>query len=92
MRLTIFAASGGIGGHILEQALASGHDVTAVVRNPSKLRQRDVRIVTADLAAPVPGVLESAVKGPTLCSPVSVHDRRPRPELPGEGPTRWSRQ
>jgi len=63
MRLTIFAASGGIGGHILEQALASGHDVTAVVRNPSKLRQRDVRIVTADLAAPVPGVLESAVKG-----------------------------
>lgn len=63
MRLTIFAATGGIGGHTLEQALASGHDVTAVVRNPSKLRKRDVRIVTADLAAPAPGVLESAVKG-----------------------------
>jgi putative NADH-flavin reductase len=63
MRLTIFAATGGIGGHVLEQAVASGHDVTAVVRNPSRLRKRDIRIVTADLAAPDPGVLESAVKG-----------------------------
>jgi putative NADH-flavin reductase len=63
MKLTIFAATGGIGGHALEQALASGHDVTAAVRNPSKLRKRDVRIVNADLAAPDPGALESAVKG-----------------------------
>jgi putative NADH-flavin reductase len=63
MKLTIFAATGGIGGHALEQAIASGHDVTAVVRDPSKLRKRDVRTVTADLAAPDPGALESAVKG-----------------------------
>jgi putative NADH-flavin reductase len=63
MKLTILAATGGIGGHLLEQALASGHDVTAVVRNPSKLRRRDVRVVTTDLAAPDPGALESAVKG-----------------------------
>jgi putative NADH-flavin reductase len=63
MKLTIFAATGGIGGHILEQSLASGHHVTAVVRNPSKLRQKDVRIVTANLASPDPEVLESAVKG-----------------------------
>jgi uncharacterized protein YbjT (DUF2867 family) len=38
MKLTIFAATGGIGGHALEQALAAGHDVTAVVRNPMAYR------------------------------------------------------
>jgi putative NADH-flavin reductase len=63
MKLTIFAATGGIGRHLLEQALAAGHDVTAVVRNPKKLSREEVRTVTADLAAPDPAVLESAVAG-----------------------------
>jgi uncharacterized protein YbjT (DUF2867 family) len=62
MKLTIFAATGGIGRQLLEQAIAAGHDVTVVVRNPGKLTQ-DVRTVTADLAAPDPAVLESAVAG-----------------------------
>jgi putative NADH-flavin reductase len=62
MKLTIFAATGGIGRQILEQAVAAGHDVTAVVRNPKKL-SRQVRVVTADLAAADPAVLESAVDG-----------------------------
>jgi putative NADH-flavin reductase len=63
MKLTIFAATGGIGRQALEQALAAGHDVTAVVRNPNKLSGEAVRIVTADLAAADPAVLESAVAG-----------------------------
>jgi putative NADH-flavin reductase len=62
MKLTIFAATGGIGRRALEQAIAAGHDVTAVVRNPGKLT-REVRAVTADLAAADPAVLESAVAG-----------------------------
>jgi len=62
MKLTIFAATGGIGRQVLDQALAAGHDVTAVVRNPKKL-SREVRVVVADLAAPDPAALESAVKG-----------------------------
>jgi len=62
MKLTIFAATGGIGRQALEQAIAVGHEVTAVVRNPKKL-SREVRVVTADLAAPDPAALESAVKG-----------------------------
>lgn len=49
MKLTIVAATGGIGRQILEQARAAGHDVTAVVRNPRKL-SGGVRSVTADLA------------------------------------------
>ena len=63
MKLTIFAATGGIGRQLLEQAIAAGHDVTAVVRSPEKLSGEAVRVVQADLAAPDPAALESAVSG-----------------------------
>jgi len=63
MKLTIFAATGGIGRQLLEQAIAAGHDVTAVVRSPEKLSGGAVRVVQADLAAPDPAALESAVSG-----------------------------
>ena len=62
MKLTIFAATGGIGRQLLEQAVAAGHDVTPVVRDPRKL-SAPVRVVTADLAAPDQAALESAVQG-----------------------------
>ena len=62
MKLTIIAATGGVGRELLEQAVAAGHDVTAVARNPGKL-SRKVRAITADLAAPDPAALESAVAG-----------------------------
>ena len=68
MKITIIAATGGVGRQLVSQALAAGHDVTAVARNPAKLPP-DVlaagaaRVVTADLARPDPHVLESAVAG-----------------------------
>jgi nucleoside-diphosphate-sugar epimerase len=62
MKLTIIAATGGIGRELLQQALASGQDVTAVVRNPAKL-SREVSAVTADMSAPEPAALESAIGG-----------------------------
>lgn len=62
MNLTIFAATGGTGRQLLQQAVATGHDVTAVVRDPLKLPPGS-RAVTADLAAPDPAVLASAVEG-----------------------------
>ncbi|MDI1463156.1 NAD(P)H-binding protein [Catellatospora sp. KI3] len=62
MRLTLFAATGGIGRHILEQATAAGHEVTAVVRDPSKLPP-GVRAVRADLSAPDAHALAGAVDG-----------------------------
>ena len=66
MHLTIVAATGGVGAHLLDQALAAGHTVTAVVRTPAKLAAHpghDIRVVTADLAAPDPEVLRGAVEG-----------------------------
>ena len=62
MKLTIVAATGGIGRQTLVQAIAAGHDVTAVVRNPKSL-PRTVRTVTADLASADPAALERAVAG-----------------------------
>jgi len=62
MKLTIFAASGGIGRHLVGQALAGGHDVTAVARNPASL-PAEVRAVRADLATAQPAALASAVGG-----------------------------
>jgi putative NADH-flavin reductase len=49
MKLTIIAATGGIGRQILEQATAAGHDVTAVVRDPSRLPSTTARVMTVDL-------------------------------------------
>jgi putative NADH-flavin reductase len=37
MKLTVVAATGRIGRLVVERALAAGHDVTAVVRNPANL-------------------------------------------------------
>lgn len=63
MKLTIFAATGGIGRHLLDQAVTAGHEVTAVVRNPAKLKSPDVRVIIADLTAPDPASLRAAVDG-----------------------------
>jgi len=50
MKLTVFGASGRIGGHVVRQALAGGHDVTAVVRDPSGFDVPGARVVTASFA------------------------------------------
>jgi putative NADH-flavin reductase len=67
MKVTIFAATGNVGRQLLAQAVAAGHDVTAVARDPKKLSavrgDGDVRVVTADLAAPDLAALAAAVEG-----------------------------
>jgi putative NADH-flavin reductase len=66
MKLTIIGATGGIGRHLLAQALAAGHDVTAVVRDPRRLPSsavRRARAVTVELAVPDAAALRSAVAG-----------------------------
>ncbi|HEY2669824.1 MAG TPA: NAD(P)H-binding protein [Rugosimonospora sp.] len=62
MKFTIVAATGGIGRQAVDQALAAGHEVTAVVRNPRDLPAA-VRTVRADLSTADPAAIESAVAG-----------------------------
>ena len=55
MRLTIFGATGATGTALTEQALAAGHDVTAVVRDPGRLTVQAharLRTITADVMDP----------------------------------------
>lgn len=65
MNIVIFAATGGIGRALLNQAAAAGHRVTVVVRDPRKLGHlgSGVRVVEADMSEPNPHVLEHAVAG-----------------------------
>jgi len=80
MRLTIFGATGKTGSCLVTQALTVGHEVTAVVRDPTRLNpplNEHLRVVTADVMDPadiVPAVAEADVvvsavgppsKGPT---------------------------
>ncbi|WP_314171511.1 NAD(P)-dependent oxidoreductase [Streptomyces winkii] len=57
MRFTVFGATGGTGRQLVRQALDAGHEVTAVVRDPSRLpvpegepeRKDRLQVVTADV-------------------------------------------
>jgi putative NADH-flavin reductase len=61
MKLVVFGATGGTGRCVVEQALASGHDVTAVARDPEglPLRHERLRVVRAD-------VFQSSEIGPLM--------------------------
>ncbi|MER5259067.1 NAD(P)H-binding protein [Streptomyces sp. NPDC002855] len=63
MRLTVFGATGGVGGEIVRQALAAGHEVTAVVRDPARLNAtgEGLEVFGADLTDPE--ALRAAVTG-----------------------------
>jgi len=63
MKITVFGATGTIGSHIVEQALAQGHDVRAVARRPEALALKHENLTrvaadvlsTQDVAAAVAG-------------------------------------
>jgi putative NADH-flavin reductase len=64
MKLTIFGASGATGTTLVQQALAAGHEVTAVVRDPARLAipaHQRLEVVTADVLDPA--AISPAVDG-----------------------------
>ena len=78
MRTVIFGASGPTGRHLTEQALAAGHEVTAVTRRPDTVRPRTgLTVVTADVSDPA--AVDRAVAGSdTVLSSLGVPlSRRP---------------
>src|SRR5258708_28700509 len=63
MNLVVFGANGGIGKNSVEQALAAGHRVTAVVRRPASLTilHERLEIVKGDVFEPA--TFESSIAG-----------------------------
>jgi NAD(P)-dependent dehydrogenase (short-subunit alcohol dehydrogenase family) len=63
MNVTVFGATGGTGRHVVKQALAQGHNVTAFVRDPTKLglEHKNLKIVQGD--ASDAAAVERAVAG-----------------------------
>ncbi|MEV0460493.1 NAD(P)-dependent oxidoreductase [Catellatospora methionotrophica] len=64
MKLTVFGATGGIGGHIVRQALDAGHQVTAVVRRSASFELRHPALEVATVTGlSDPDALLPAVTG-----------------------------
>ncbi|WP_107841626.1 NAD(P)-dependent oxidoreductase [Metasolibacillus meyeri] len=49
MKIGIIGATGKSGNFILEEAIERGHDVTAIVRNASKLTNKEVEVLEKDI-------------------------------------------
>jgi uncharacterized protein YbjT (DUF2867 family) len=63
MKLTIFGAGGRTGTRLAEQALAAGHDVVALMRNPAKLTLRHERLRVAHGELTDEAAVADAVRG-----------------------------
>jgi uncharacterized protein YbjT (DUF2867 family) len=62
MKMTVFGATGGIGGQVVRQALDAGHKVTAVVRDPARFEVSHPALEVAT----VPGLTDPEVLRPVL--------------------------
>jgi putative NADH-flavin reductase len=62
IKITVFGATGRVGGYVVQQALDAGHKVTAVVRDPARF---DVSHPALELAT-VPGLTDPEMLRPPL--------------------------
>jgi putative NADH-flavin reductase len=62
MKITVFGATGRVGGYVVQQALDAGQEVTAVVRDPARF---DVSHPALELAT-VPGLTDPEMLRPAL--------------------------
>jgi putative NADH-flavin reductase len=79
MKLTIFGATGATGTCLTEQAAAAGHEVTAVVRDPGRLRvtgRHRLRIVTADVMDPA-AIVPAVAGADAVLSAIGPHGAGP---------------
>lgn len=75
MKLLIIGATGGTGRELVEQALAQGHDVTAFVRNPSKIEIKNERLTIAQGDVLNYQSVEKAVQGKDAVLSALGHNR-----------------
>ena len=88
MRMTVFGATGGIGGEVVRQALDAGHRVTAVVRDRARF---DLRHPALEVAR-VPGLTEPEALLPALeASDAAISGVGPRGRKDGPVASRTAR-
>lgn len=78
MRLLLLGATGGTGAALLAQAVAAGHDVTVIARDPARIRVDDsarLTLVTGDVLEPGPWQ-DAATGHHTLLSCLGSTDRK----------------
>jgi putative NADH-flavin reductase len=63
MKIALFGGTGKTGGLILKQALSAGHQITALVRDPTKLEPPHQRLRVVIGAANQPGAIADTVRG-----------------------------
>ncbi|MFH8384536.1 NAD(P)-dependent oxidoreductase [Kitasatospora sp. NPDC018058] len=66
MRITVFGATGNVGSRVVAEALARGHEVTAVVRDPAKPHALPSTVALAVGDARVPGDVARLTAGQDL--------------------------
>jgi putative NADH-flavin reductase len=77
MKLTVFGATGGTGSQVVEQALAAGHEVRAVVRDPAQLPadRAGLEVVVADVMDPAT-IVEAVTDVDAVISTVGTRSGR----------------
>jgi putative NADH-flavin reductase len=79
MKITVFGATGGIGVHVVRQALAAGQQVTAVVRDPARLdvpAHERLDVVVADVMDPA-SITEAVEGRDAVISSLGARDLKP---------------
>lgn len=79
MKLTVFGASGATGTCLVTQALDSGHEVTAVVRDPARLTvpaQARLHVITADVMDPA-SISPAVAEADAVITAVAPHGTGP---------------
>jgi putative NADH-flavin reductase len=85
VKVTVFGATGGTGKHVVEQALAAGHEVTAVARNVSEVTPRDGLTVLQGDVVDFASVEQAVAGSDAVVSVLGVADRRKPTKLFSEG-------
>lgn len=81
MNIALFGGTGGTGLQVIEQALAAGHQVTALVRDPAKLAPREGLAIIPGNAADRQAVDRTLAGADVVISTLGTFNRKPNTEM-----------